>query len=392
MKLRIKGRDGESLVRVAALVPGDFPFAAAAAAGVAAAPAGADVPWPGVRAIVVADPEALRLHGALLDRVLPGIPRAVAPRGEEAKSLAALEALYGAFLDAGLDRSSTVIAFGGGTVSDLAGFAAATWLRGVAFESLPTTLLAMVDASVGGKTGIDFRGRKNLIGAFSQPRRVLADVAFLDTLSDTEFASGMAEVLKHALLAGGDYAALVEGLCGRRPRAAEPGGREALEAIVAGSVAFKAGVVSRDEREAGERRLLNLGHSIGHGLELELGIPHGHAVAAGLCSAARLAAARGAMDGATLSRLLALVGAWDLPVSVAAAIELGARAGGGPGQPRAADPDAAQAARRRVGAALGADKKREAGLIRFILPREFGRAEVVELPLAELAAFVMEVQ
>ncbi|MBL8967387.1 MAG: 3-dehydroquinate synthase [Spirochaetaceae bacterium] len=383
MELRIKVRDGESLVRVAALGPGDFPIAAEAGAdGVAAARAEA-----GARAIVVADAEALRLHGALLDRVLPGIPRVAAPRGEAAKSLASLEALYGAFLDAGLDRGSTVIAFGGGTVSDLAGFAAATWLRGVAFECLPTTLLAMVDASVGGKTGIDFRGRKNLVGAFSQPRRVLADVAFLDTLSDTEFASGMAEVLKHAVLAGGDYAALVEGLGGRRPRAAEPGGRGNLEAIVAGSVAIKAGVVSRDEREAGERRLLNLGHSIGHGLELELGIPHGHAVAAGLCSAARLAAARGAMEAATLSRLLALVGAWDLPVSVAAAIELGAR--GGPGVP--GDPEAALALRRRVGAALGADKKREADVVRFVLPRDFGRAEVVELPLAELAAFVMEV-
>lgn len=360
MDIRVRGRDGDSLVRVAALDPGDFPRGA---------PGGS---------IVVADPEALRLHGALLEGVLPGIPRVAVPRGEAAKSLRTLESLYGAFLDAGLDRSATVIAFGGGTVSDLAGFAASTWLRGVAFEYIPTTLLAMVDAAVGGKTGVDFRGRKNLIGSFCQPRRVLADAAFLDTLSETEFASGMAEVLKHAVLAGGDYAALVEGLGGRRPRAAEAGGRKALEALVAGSVELKAGVVTRDERETGERRLLNLGHTIGHGLELELGIPHGHAVAAGLCAAGRLAADRGAMEGTELARLLALVGAWGLPTTITAAIRLGA----------ATLDDAA--ARARVALALGADKKREGGLVRFILPRAFGRVEVVELPLAGLAAFVKE--
>jgi 3-dehydroquinate synthase len=354
MDFTVRGRDGDSLVRVAALEP---PTTAA---------------WRG-GAIIIADQEALRLHGA----ALPDLPRVVVPRGEAAKTLESLESLYGAFLERGIDRSSTVIAFGGGTVSDLAGFAASTWLRGVAFEYLPTTLLAMVDASVGGKTGIDFRGRKNLIGSFCQPRRVLADVAFLDTLSDTEFASGMAEVIKHAVIAGGEYAAFIGGLGGRRPRAAEPGGRDALERIVGGSVAIKAGIVSRDEREAGGRRILNLGHSIGHALELELDLPHGQAVSAGLASAARLAEARGAMGGATLSAILSLIAAWGLPASLA---EVLGRAGAA----------RASVTRHRVAEALGADKKREGSTIRFALPCELGRVEILELPLAELADFVLE--
>ena len=152
------------------------------------------------------DAEIRRLHGASL----PGWPVAEVPRGEAAKSLAELEALYGRFLELGLARDATVVAVGGGTVSDLAGFAASTWLRGVDFGFAPTTLLAMVDASVGGKNGVDFRGLKNQIGSFRQPRFVLMDVSVLSTLSDTEFRSGMAEVVKHAILAGGDYFELVE--------------------------------------------------------------------------------------------------------------------------------------------------------------------------------------
>ncbi|MEI6386841.1 MAG: 3-dehydroquinate synthase family protein [Spirochaetota bacterium] len=302
-------------------------------------------------AAIIADSLVLRVFGSLLP---PG-PRIEVPRGESAKSLETLEAVWDSFLELGLDRSSMVLAVGGGATSDLAGLASSTWMRGLPFEYAPTTLLAMVDASVGGKTGIDFRGRKNLVGTFSQPRRVHCDVAFLDSLDELQFASGMAEAIKHAVLAGGAYAAFVEGLGGVRPRASTASGRAALEALVLGSIEIKAGIVSRDERESGERRLLNLGHSIGHALEAILGIPHGHAVAAGLASEARLGIILGHGDRPTLDRLLGLLSAWKLPDSISAAFALSGKPDDGQGRDLA-------------GEALAADKKRDGGELRIPFP------------------------
>jgi 3-dehydroquinate synthase len=327
----------------------------------------------GERVLVVADPLALRIHG----NPLPSAPLVTVPRGEEAKTLPALAGLWEAFLEKGLDRSSSVLAFGGGATCDLVGFAASTYMRGLAVDYVPTTLLAMVDASVGGKTGIDFGERKNLVGTFSAPRNVFMEVAFLDTLSDTEFASGMAEVAKHAVIAGGEAFDYLEKTAGERPRAAAKGGRALLERIVADSVRIKADIVVRDPREDGDRRMLNLGHTYGHALESTLGIAHGLAVSAGLATACRLAEKRGELAKTTVSRILSLLGRLGLPDSVAAAAAV------------AGLPDG-EKLRRRAAGTMAADKKKKDTMLLFAMPKAIGRVEIVEVPLAALEDFLME--
>jgi len=336
------------------------------------------------RTVIVTDAEIARLHGPSF----PPCPVALVSRGEAAKSLAALEALYRRFLELGLGRDGTVLAIGGGSVSDLAGFAASTWMRGIDFGFAPTTLLAMVDASVGGKNGVDFAGYKNLIGTFRQPRFVTMDVSVLDTLSDEEFASGMAEAVKCAVLAGEPYFAALElaargaarGAAGARAGERAPRGA-ALEALIRPAVELKAAIVSRDEREDGERRLLNLGHSLGHAIEAATGIPHGHAVAAGLAAMCRRSAAAGAMDGPSLDRILSLLRSLGLPASVAQAAALSERRGG---------PGDGSALRNAMAAALAADKKRAGGDILVVEPRAIGDCVVSPVPLAEMERLAKE--
>jgi 3-dehydroquinate synthase len=330
------------------------------------------------KAVIVTDAEIRRLHGS----AFPSCPVLLVERGEAAKSLASLEALYSGFLELGLGRDSSVLAIGGGAISDLAGFAASTWLRGVDFGFAPTTLLAMVDASVGGKNGVDFRGVKNLIGSFSQPRFVRMDVTLLSTLNDLEFASGMAEVVKHAVLAGGDYFELVEEIAIKAAASARRPGPDALERIVAGSVEVKAGVVSRDERESGERRKLNLGHSVGHGIEAATGLPHGHCVAAGLGTACRLALRMGALSAVDCDRITRLIEACGLPSTIRAAATL-APAGAVP----AGD---GRELRSAICAAIPADKKRVGADILMAIPKSIGSVAIEAVPLAELQSFVME--
>jgi 3-dehydroquinate synthase len=324
-------------------------------------------------AVIVTDSLLRRVYGACF----PDFPVIEVERGEAAKSMASLEALYEGFLDLGMGRDGTVLAVGGGTVSDLAGFAASTWLRGVDFGFAPSTLLAMVDASVGGKNGIDFRGVKNLVGTFSQPRFVRMDVTLLASLGAVEFASGMAEVVKHAVIAGGAYFELVRTVtaAGRRPD------EDAIERIVAGSVEIKAGVVERDERESGERRKLNLGHTVGHGIETATGLSHGHCVAAGLATAYRLAESLGRLSAAERERVTGMLAACGLPSSIGEAAALAGRGpsgGGGPGF------------RKAVAAAIHADKKRLGADILMALPEAIGSVAIEAVPLADLQAFVME--
>jgi 3-dehydroquinate synthase len=335
-------------------------------------------PLPGLTAeldtsktVIVTDGLIRRVHGSSF----PSCPVIEVERGEAAKSLASLEALYGRFLELELGRDGLVLAIGGGTVSDLAGFAASTWLRGIAFGFAPTTLLAMVDASVGGKNGVDFRGVKNLVGSFSQPRFVRMDVSLLSTLPDIEFASGMAEVVKHAVLAGGGYFDLVRAEAGGTP--ARRPDRESLERIVAGSARIKAEFVERDEREAGERRKLNLGHTIGHGIEAASGLPHGHSVAAGLASACRLALGLGLLAEAECDRITRLIEACGLPSSIA-----GAAAAAG-----LADGSGLRAA---IARALTADKKRRGEDMLMALPEAVGSVSIRSVPIADLLSFVQE--
>jgi 3-dehydroquinate synthase len=332
------------------------------------------------RTLIVTDPEIHRLHGSLF----PPCPVVEVERGERAKTLASLESLYGRFLELGLERDGCVLAIGGGTVSDLSGLAASTWMRGVDFGFAPTTLLAMVDASIGGKNGVDFRGLKNLIGTFNCPRFVRFDVGLLSTLPDRDFASGMAEVIKHAVLANDGYLDFLEAKCPDRAAIlGAPDSRARLEELVRRSVVLKARVVEADEREAGERRKLNLGHTIGHAVEAVTGIPHGYAVAAGLAAALRLSVKRYALPEEACGRALALLSSWGLPSSLSAAIALAGPLGSCPleDSPRT---------RELIAQALVADKKRVGGEILFAAPSAIGEARIVPIPVSELADFVKE--
>jgi len=233
------------------------------------------------------------------------------PPGEESKSLDRAARLCSELVRVGLDRGSAILALGGGVVGDLAGFVAATLFRGIAFINLPTTLLAQVDSSVGGKTGVNLPEGKNLVGTFYQPRLVLADVLTLKTLSEREFRSGLAEVVKHAMIADAELFALLEREASRI-LARDP---DLLQTIVAKNCAIKIRVVERDEREAGLRAILNFGHTVGHAVEAALGygvVTHGEAVAYGMLVAARLSVRRGVCPPRDATRLEALLRCFGL--------------------------------------------------------------------------------
>jgi 3-dehydroquinate synthase len=308
----------------------------------------------GRKTVLVASRRVFALHGRAVVRSLRGLgPVHVVfvPDGERFKSRPTLEGVYDAFLAARLGRDGLVAALGGGVVGDLAGYAAATWMRGVDWVGIPTSLLSMVDSSVGGKVGINHAKAKNLIGAFHQPRAVVIDPAFLATLPARELRSGGYEVLKCAIL--GDralFAALREAPPGLRGW-----DRVALESAIATACRIKAGVVERDEREGGLRRVLNLGHTLGHALEAVTGyrrFTHGEAVGWGLVGAAFVARRRGLLAEA----------AWD---AIAAAVDhVGPR-------PPVSDLEAP-----RVLDALARDKKARGGRVPFVLPVAIGRVEV----------------
>ena len=320
---------------------------------------------PGRHVLLVSDTNVAPLY---LDRVrekLAGkkIRAVVLQPGEQEKTLARFSELIDALADLGASRDATVIALGGGVIGDLSGFTAACWMRGVRFVQLPTTLLAMVDSSVGGKTAVDLPGGKNLVGAFHQPAAVIADTATLDTLPDRELRAGLAEVLKIGAIGDEPFLAWIEA------HTAQLLAREAqaLEHAIATSVAHKAGVVMRDETEQGERMLLNFGHTFGHAIETEQGyggLLHGEAVALGMLLAARLSARLCLASEADAARLQRLLEALGLPTSLPAGLN-----------------PAALVARMRL------DKKAVSGRLRLILWRGPGRAEIVpDVPEAKVAA------
>jgi 3-dehydroquinate synthase len=306
----------------------------------------------------VADLHGPRLIGALGAAEVTPHAILVAP-GEGAKSFAGLERLSDALLDLELDRGDIVIAFGGGVVGDLAGFAAAIYKRGIDFVQIPTTLLAQVDSSVGGKTAIDTSRGKNLIGAFHQPRLVLADLSLLDSLPERELRCGYGEVLKCGLLGDAGFFDWLES-----HGAAVLARHEAeLSEAVGRCVEMKARIVAEDEREGGVRALLNLGHTFAHAIEVERGygdaIKHGEAVALGCALAFRFSAHLGhcpPADAARASRVIAAAGLparlADLPGETLSAANLAAR--------------------------MGQDKKAKGGALTFILARGIGQAFVAE--------------
>jgi len=306
------------------------------------------------RAVVVSSPPIWERHR---DRIVRGLEKAtwteaLVPEGERHKSARTLQGLYDAFLQARLGRDGVVLAVGGGVVGDLAGFAAASYMRGVDWIAVPTTLLSMVDSAVGGKVGINHPRAKNLIGAFHQPRAVVADVRFLDTLPARERQSGAYEILKCGII--GDRA-LFDALRGAPP-ALEGWSEAALEDAIAAAVGLKARVVAEDEREGDLRRVLNLGHTLGHAFEAITGyrrFTHGEAVGWGLIGAAAIARRRGLLAGADFE-------------AIAAAVDgLGPRPGLGRMPPE------------RVLEAVARDKKAREGRVPFVLPTAIGAVSVV---------------
>jgi 3-dehydroquinate synthase len=266
---------------------------------------------------------------------------------EANKRLAAVEHLACQLLEAGADRLSILVAVGGGVTGDVVGFLASIYLRGVPHIQVPTTLLAQVDSSVGGKTGVDLPQGKNLLGTFQQAQIVCIDPQFLATLPTAEFRQGMAEVIKMALL-GDERLWIYLEEHGAELKRLDP---EALTQVIAGSCRLKASVVEADEKETGYRRILNLGHTVGHALERlsDYRLAHGDAVAMGLVSAARLAQQLGLISPDVVRRLENLCAAWDLPRKI----------------PEDYAPEA-------ILAALKTDKKQLAGKLHFILPVRIG--------------------
>lgn len=285
------------------------------------------------------------------------VARFAFPGGEENKNLATFAQMLEFLAAERLTRSDIIVALGGGITGDMAGFAAASYLRGIEFVQIPTTLLAAVDSSVGGKTGVNLGAGKNLAGAFWQPKLVLCDTDCFATLDEDRFADGLAEGIKAGVI---DEAALFEAF-------ASPDCREHLEAIIARCVRFKARIVAADEREAGLRQLLNLGHTFGHAIEkcTHHALTHGHAVAVGMVMAARAAQKRGICENGVTDALISVLKTNHLPVSV----------------------DCSAAA--LADAALS-DKKRRGGQITLVLPKKIGECVLHTIPVETLESWIRD--
>jgi 3-dehydroquinate synthase len=323
---------------------------------------------PGRRLFVVSDDRVAPLYGEPLCRnlVRRGQPAELLtfPEGERNKTREIKARLEDRLLDAGAGRDSAVIAVGGGVTGDLAGFLAATWHRGIPVVQVPTSLLAMADAALGGKTAINLGAGKNLVGAFHQPLAVYADVSVLSTLDEERYVEGFAEVIKSAAVGDVRLFRWLE----RNVDALLDRDTQALEHAISACMTIKGRVVSRDERETGRRAVLNFGHTIGHALEALSGyeMHHGHAVAVGMGVEGRIAVGETGFPSSHLERLVRLVERFGLPLR----------------PPASAAPSAVAEAARR-------DKKARAGEVRYALPREIGRmlpgAEVT-VPVDESAA------
>jgi 3-dehydroquinate synthase len=315
----------------------------------------------GRRAVVVADSAVTDTHAARVAASLAAAGSTVypvtVPSGEGSKSLDSLGRLWDAMAGIAVDRRTHVVAVGGGVIGDLAGFAAATFARGLALWHVPTTLVAQVDSAIGGKTGINLAGGKNLVGAFWQPRGVVSDVDTLSTLPDREYLSGLAEVVKYGVILDEAFFSWLE------DHAADLVDREAAAVAhaVERSAAIKAGVVERDEREVtGLRAALNYGHTFGHAFETALGygtLLHGEAVAIGMAKAARLAAAIGRIPQEIVDRQDRLLDRLRLPRSMTGLAPL--------------DPAS-------LIEIMGRDKKSEGGRLRFVLPSRLGEVDLVD--------------
>lgn len=311
---------------------------------------------PQKRVIVVSDTNIDRHYHSLIepyDHVLIGL-------GETSKTLRTLDVIYRRFIELGVDRSCFVLAVGGGIVTDVAGFAASTFMRGVEFGFISTSLLGQVDASVGGKNGVNVDGYKNMVGTFTQPRFVICDVNLLRTLSAREFRTGLAEIIKAGVIGDATLFEMLE----QADFSTLQRDSDTLREIVYRAVKVKADIVERDERESGDRRLLNLGHTLAHAIEKSSSkFNHGEAVAVGLAMIADVAAKQGLLAVEDKERILNLLQragfALEPPVEVRTLLK-----------------------------AVKRDKKAEGNDIYIVFPRAIGRCEVVRMPVEEFKALV----
>ena len=275
--------------------------------------------------------------------------------GEEIKTLDTVHEIYARLLSSRADRSSFIVGVGGGIVCDIAGFAASTFLRGVRFGFVATTLLAQVDASVGGKNGVNFKGYKNMVGLFHQPEFVICDPELLKTLPPKEISCGLAEIVKHGAIADADLFAYLEQHTGDILALDRP----VIEKLVHSSVRIKSSIVTRDETEKGERRLLNFGHTFGHAIEKVTGVAHGEAVSMGMVIASALSVKKDLLSAQEDQRLRVVLKNLKLPTR-------------------------SEAPSPKILEALAKDKKREGDRIHFVLLNGIGNARVDQITLKEL--------
>lgn len=309
---------------------------------------------PDKRVVVVSDTNIDRHYHSLVNRydhVLIGL-------GEASKTLVTADAIYKKFIDMGVDRSTFVLAIGGGIVTDVAGFVASTYMRGVEFGFISTSLLGQVDASVGGKNGVNVDGYKNMVGTFTQPRFVICDVNMLRTLPERELRTGMAEMIKAGIIADEELFSILE----RTPLSELVKNPDLLSEVVYRAIRVKAEIVERDEREHGDRRKLNLGHTLAHAIEKSSSkMNHGEAVAVGLAMISDVAARKGLLSAADRERICGVLErtGFDLTPPVAMRVLL---------------------------KAVAKDKKSEGDMLHVVFPTGIGACEVVPMPLEEFRA------
>ncbi|HEU4357510.1 MAG TPA: 3-dehydroquinate synthase [Xanthobacteraceae bacterium] len=331
---------------------------------------------PGCKAAIVSDETVASHHLVTTEKALAAagiaaVATVVVPPGESSKSFSMLERVCEALISARIERTDIVVALGGGVIGDLAGLAAALVRRGLAYVQIPTSLLAQVDSSVGGKTAIDSKHGKNLIGAFHQPLLVIADSALLDTLPARQFRAGYAEIVKYGLIGDAGFFAWLES----NWREIFAGGA-AREHAIAVSCRMKAAIVARDERESGERALLNLGHTFGHALEAAAGFSdrllHGEAIALGMALAFGFSAKRGLLPQSESERVKRHLAAVGLPIHLCSV----------PSAPTNAD---------RLMELIAQDKKVKRGKLTFILARGIGASFIAsDIDATEVRAFLVE--
>ncbi len=310
------------------------------------------------RLIIITDENVKRLYGDQF----PDAPVITIGMGEKIKTLATCQAIYDQFIRYQADRTTFILGIGGGIVCDITGFAASTYMRGLPFGFVSTTLLSQVDASVGGKNGVNFQGYKNMVGLFCQPDFVICDMDLLKTLPPQEISNGLAEIVKHGLIQDDVMFSYIED----NKTKVLTLDHEVITRLVTDSVKIKARVVTADEKEAGERRKLNFGHTIGHALESILQEGHGRAVSMGMAAAARFSRMRGLLSETDENRIIRLLSDLGLPVTH-------------------------DVAPQEVAQTMTMDKKRESDRIHFVFLTNIGSCRVESIKLSEVNKFIQQI-